>query len=176
MIINHRKPSLNQSIFRPSPSPSPFNSHILVLIALIVYFAHLVQILSRQQISLPTKYNTPSRNQDTTFNRNTRYIRLLILLQVLLLPQRAIILKNIIHSLTPPPPIAFNLLYHLTNLLQNIHYPCFSISMPFTQPGSSPSAAFDTYNDINQAIIAPHGNVNGRYFSFNSPSTPADEW
>ncbi|PAV14658.1 nucleotide-binding-oligomerization-domain like receptor [Pyrrhoderma noxium] len=32
--------------------------------------------------------------------------------------------------------------------------------MPFTQPGSSPSATFDTYNDINQAIIAPHGNVN----------------
>ncbi|PAV14701.1 nucleotide-binding-oligomerization-domain like receptor [Pyrrhoderma noxium] len=32
--------------------------------------------------------------------------------------------------------------------------------MPFTQSGSGPSAAFDTYNDINQAIIAPHGNVN----------------
>ena len=72
MIINHRKPSLNQSIFRPSPSPSPFNSHILVLIALIVYFAHLVQILSRQQISLPTKYNTPSNIQHTPFTRNRR--------------------------------------------------------------------------------------------------------
>ena len=72
MIINHRKPSLNQSIFRPSPSPSPFNSHILVLIALIVYFAHLVQILSRHQISLPTKYNTPSNIQHTTFTRNRR--------------------------------------------------------------------------------------------------------
>ena len=104
MIINHRKPSLNQSTFRPSPSPSPFNSHILVLIALIVYFAHLVQILSRQQISLPTKYNTPSRNQDTTFNRNTRYIRFLILLQVLLLLQRAIILKNTIPLLLHPNP------------------------------------------------------------------------
>ena len=101
MIINHRKPSLNQSIFRPSPSPSPFNSHILVLIALIVYFAHLVQILSRQQISLPTKYNTPSRNQDTTFNRN---IRFLILLQVLLLLQRALILKNTIPLLLHPNP------------------------------------------------------------------------
>ena len=104
MIINHRKPSLNQSTFRPSPSPSPFNSHILVLIALIVYFAHLVQILSRQQISLPTKYNTPSRNQDTTFNRNTRYIRFLILLQVLLLLQRALILKNTIPLLLHPNP------------------------------------------------------------------------
>ena len=101
MIINHRKPSLNQGIFRPSPSPSPFNSHILVLIALIVYFAHLVQILSRQQISLPTKYNTPSRNQDTTFTRN---IRFLILLQVLLLLQRAIILKNTIPLLLYPHP------------------------------------------------------------------------
>ena len=104
MLINHRKPSLNQSTFRPSPSPSPFNSHILVLIALIIYFAHLVQILSRQQISLPTKYNTPSRNQHTTFNRNTRYIRFLILLQVLLLLQRAPILKNTIPLLLHPNP------------------------------------------------------------------------
>ncbi|PAV14672.1 nucleotide-binding-oligomerization-domain like receptor [Pyrrhoderma noxium] len=32
--------------------------------------------------------------------------------------------------------------------------------MPFAQSGSSPSATFDTYSDINQAIIAPHGNVN----------------
>ena len=104
MIINHRKPSLNQSTFRPSPSPSPFNSHILVLIAFIIYFAHLVQILSRQRVSLHTKYNTPSHIQDTTFNWNTRYICFLILLQVLLLPQRAIILKNTIPLLLHPNP------------------------------------------------------------------------
>ena len=87
MIINHRKPSLNQGISRPSPSPSPspFNSHILIVIVFIIYFVLLVLILSRQQISPPTKYNTPSHIQDTTFNWNTRYIRFLLLLRVLLL-------------------------------------------------------------------------------------------
>ena len=130
MIINHRKPSLNQSIFLPSPSPSPFNSHILVLIALIVYFAHLVQILSRQQISLPTKYNTPSRNQDTTFNRN---IRFLILLQVLLLLQRALILKNTIPLLlhpNPSPSTFPTILRTYSNTISTLvsRYQCHSIS------------------------------------------------
>ena len=130
MIINHRKPSLNQSTFRPSPSPSPFNSHILVLIALIVYFALLVQILSRQQISLPTKYNTPSRNQDTTFNRN---IRFLILLQVLLLLQRAIILKNTIPLLlhpNPSPSTFPTILRTYSNTISTLvsRYQCHSIS------------------------------------------------
>ena len=133
MIINHRKPSLNQGIFRPSPSPSPINSHILVLIALVVYFAHLVQILSRQQISLPTKYNTPSRNQGTTFNRNTRYIRFLILLQVLLLLQRAIILKNTIPLLlhpNPPPSTFPTILRTYSNTISTLvsRYQCHSIS------------------------------------------------
>ena len=133
MIINHRKPSpsLNQGIFRPSPST--INSHILVLIALIVYFAHLVQILSRQQISLPTKYNTPSRNQDTTFNRNTRYIRFLILLQVLLLLQRAIILKNTIPLLlhpNPSPSTFPTILRTYSNTVSTLvsRYQCHSIS------------------------------------------------
>ena len=133
MIINHRKPSLNQSTFRPSPSPSPFNSHILILIALIVYFAHLVQILSRQQISLPTKYNTPSRNQDTTFNRNTRYIRFLILLQVLLLLQRALILKNTIPLLlhpNPSPSTFPTILRTYSNTISTLvsRYQCHSLS------------------------------------------------
>ena len=104
MIINHRKPSLNQGIFRPSPSPSPFNSHILIVTVLIIYFVFLVLILSRQQISPPAKYNTPSHIQDTTFNRNTRYIRFLLLLRVLLLLQRALILKNTIPLLLHPSP------------------------------------------------------------------------
>ena len=87
MIINHRKPSpsRNQGISRPSASPSPFNSHIIIVIVFIIHFVFLVLILSRQQISPPAKYNTPSHIQDTTFNRNTRYIRFLILLRVLLL-------------------------------------------------------------------------------------------
>ena len=61
MIINHRKPSpsLNQGIFRPSPSPLPFNSHILILVVFIIYFVLLVLVLPRQQVSLPTKYNLP---------------------------------------------------------------------------------------------------------------------
>ena len=133
MIINHRKPSLNQGIFRPSPSPSPFNSHILIVIVLIIYFVLLVLILSRQQISLPTKYNTPSRNQDTTFNRNTRYIRFLILLQVLLLLQRAIILKNTIPLLlhpNPSPSTFPTILRTYSNTISTLvsRYQCHSLS------------------------------------------------
>ena len=106
MIINHRKPSpsRNQGISRPSASPSPFNSHIIIVIVFIIHFVFLVLILSRQQISPPAKYNTPSHIQDTTFNRNTRYIRFLLLLQVLLLLQRAILLKIPFILLLHPHP------------------------------------------------------------------------
>ena len=126
-----QKPSLNHSI--KAYSDYPINSHILVLIAFIVYFAHLIQILSRQQISLPTKYNTPNHIQDTTFNRNTRYIRFLILLQLLLLSQRAIILKNTIPLLLHPhqspstfPTILRTYLHKITILVSR--YQCHSIS------------------------------------------------
>ena len=133
MIINHRKPSLNQSIFRPSPSPSPFNSHILIVIVFIIYFVFLVLILSRQQISPPAKYNTPSHIQDTTFNRNTRYIRFLLLLRVLLLLQRAIILKNTIPLLLHPNPSLSTfptILRTYSNTISTLvsRYQCHSIS------------------------------------------------
>ena len=133
MIINHKKPSpsLNQSLSRPSPSP--FNSHILIVIVFIIYFVFLVLILSRQQIS-PAKYNTPSHIQDTTFNRNTRYIRLLILLQVLLLLQRAIILKNTIPLLLHPNPSLSTfptILRTYSNTISTLvsRYQCHSISL-----------------------------------------------
>ena len=109
MIINHRKPSLNQGIFRPSPSPSPFNSHILIVIVLITYFVLLVLVLPREQVSLPTKYNPPSYIQDTTFNWNTRYIRFLILLKVSLLYQRALISVWNLFTTILSPLSAFNL-------------------------------------------------------------------
>ena len=133
MIINHRKPSLNQGIFRPSPSPSPFNSHILIVIVFIIYFVFLVLILSRQQISPPAKYNTPSHIQDTTFNRNTRYTRFLILLQVLLLLQRALILKNTIPLLLHPHPSPSTfptILRTYSNTISTLvsRYQCHSIS------------------------------------------------
>ena len=135
MIINHRKPSpsLNQGIFRPSPSPSPFNSHILIVIVFIIYFVFLVLILSRQQISPPAKYNTPSHIQDTTFNRNTRYIRFLILLRVLLLLQRALILKNTIPLLlhpNPSPSTFPTILRTYSNTISTLvsRYQCHSIS------------------------------------------------
>ena len=133
MIINHKKPSpsRNQSLSRPSPSP--FNSHILIVIVFIIYFVLLVLILSRQQISPPTKYNTPSHIQDTTFNRNTRYIRFLILLQVLLLLQRALILKNTIPLLLhphPPPSTFPTILRTYSNTISTLvsRYQCHSIS------------------------------------------------
>ena len=102
---------------RHIPTPSPFNSHILILIVFIIYFIRLVLILSKQQIFLPTKYNLPSYIQHTSFTRNRRYIRFLILLQILLLLQRATILKNTIYPFITPPIIAFTPLYHLKNIL-----------------------------------------------------------
>ena len=106
MIINHRKPSpsLNQGISRLSPSPLPFNSHILILGVFIIYFAYLVQILSRRQIYPPTKYNPQITYNIHSSSGIDGYIRFLILLQVLLLLQRALILKNTIPLLLHPHP------------------------------------------------------------------------
>ena len=38
--------------------------------------------------------------------------------------------------------------------------------MPYNQPGSSSSAAFGTYIDVNPSITALQGNVNGEYLNF----------
>ena len=134
MIINHRKPSpsLNQGISRPSPSP--FNSHILILGVFIIYFAYLVQILSRRQIYPPTKYNPQITYNIHSSSGIDGYIRFLVLLQVLLLPQRAIILKNTISLLlhpNPSPSTFPTILRTYSNTISTLvsRYQCHSISL-----------------------------------------------
>ena len=63
MLINHKKPSLNQGISRSSPSPSPFSHAHSYRVH--HHFAHLVLILSRQQI-FPLQSITPQ----VTYNNN----------------------------------------------------------------------------------------------------------
>ena len=88
------------------------------------------------------------------------------------------VIKKRNYVLIPSLSTAFNFLDHLTYLLLYNHYPCFSISMPFNQPGSNSSAIIGTYNDVagNQTNTTTiNGPVNGKYLDFYYFSTLINE-
>ena len=135
MIINHRKPSLNQGIFRPSPSPSPFNSHILIVIVFIIYFVFLVLILSRQQISFP-KSITPQVRYDIRLLTEIDDISVFWLsLESSPYPNRRWYQKTHL----PCSSTTFNLLRDIIKLLSFNHYPfsqsqCHTFSLALSLP------------------------------------------
>ena len=70
------------------------------------------------------------------------------------------------HTHSPCYPIILILLNHLTNLLSYNIYSYFSISMSFTQSGSSSTANIGIYNDVAGNQINIQGDVNGQYIYF----------
>ena len=136
MIINHKKPSLNHSIKAYSDHPLPLRPSILTY-----------SFLSRSSSTLHTwyRYYPDSRypflqsiTPQVTYNIQPSpeidgYIRFLVLLQVLLLLQRAIILKNTIPLLLHPNPSPSTfpaILRSYSNTISTLvsRYQCHSIS------------------------------------------------
>ena len=122
MIINHRSHH-HHSIKAYPDHPLPFRpsilTHILILIVFIIYFAHLVQILSRQQISFP-KSITPQVRYDIRLLTEIDDISVFWLsLESSPYPNRHWYQKTHL----PCSSTTFNLLGDIIKLLSFNHYP-----------------------------------------------------
>ena len=118
IIINHKKPSLDQGIFRSSfiiptyrflscSSPTPTRT---------------VLIPSGRQISLAIIYNIPGYILHTALILNN--IHFLIFFQVFVVSKRTLSLENKF-TVISPLPVAFSTFSKPTNLLSYNYYPLF---------------------------------------------------
>ena len=156
MIVNHKKPSLDQGIFRSSFTV-PTRRFLSCLSPTSI---RIVLIPSGRRISLATIYNFPGYIQYTALIWNNQFIHFLILLQVLFVSPTSPVIKKRNYDLIPSLSTAFNFPDHLTYLLSYNHYPCFSISMPSNHAGPSFTG---NYYDIagRQTNTTIQGDVNG---------------
>ena len=144
-----------------------FNSHIPIL---IVFIAHLSLALCRYYLEggyLLLQYTTSQATSKIQLSSEIGDISIFWSSIGSCNPTSAFIKKPIHTRLVILlPPIAFNLLSHPTKLPSYNHYPCFSIPMPFNQPGSSSTANIGIYNDVAGNQINIQGDVNGQYIYF----------
>ena len=121
MIINHKKPSLGQGVFRSSFTV-PTRRFLSCLSPTSI---RIVLIPSGRRISLATIYNFPGYIQYTALILHKRNIYFLVLFQVFVVSKQTLSPENKF-TVTSPLSVAFSTFSNPTNLLSYSYYPLFS--------------------------------------------------